>query len=176
MTPATPSSVGCPPTKQRIYPRPPVVPAEAGTQRKTKHVANHPLPLAPVIPSAPRHSRGARPVPRYGGGNPEPGDKRAGHPTNHSRRSPLPRWERARACPGLEPGVRVNHSRPSRTRRPKGAGHHSLYANPTTSVSATEALKPVIPSHPHRHSRACGNPEPGDKWERGIIAHLRKSA
>ncbi len=24
--------------------------------------------------------------------------------------SPLPRWERARACPGLDPGVRVNHT------------------------------------------------------------------
>ena len=170
MTLATPSSEACPPTKQRGYPRPPRRSRGGGNPEKNKaRRQSHARAL-------PRHSRGACPVPRYGGGNPEPGDKRAGHPTNHSRRSPLPRWERARACPGLDPGVRVNHSRPSRTRRQKGAGHHSPYANPTTSVSATEALKPVIPSHPHRHSRAGGNPEPGDKWERGIIAHLRKSA
>ena len=168
MTLATPSSEACPPTKQRGYPRPP---PSFPRRREPREKQSTPPITRPRTPTS--FPRGLPRTPIRG---PEHGKKRAGHPTNHSRRSPLPRWERARACPGLEPGVRVNHSRPSRTRRPKGAGHHSLYANPTTSVSATEALKPVIPSHPHRHSRAGGNPEPGDKWERGIIAHLRKSA
>ena len=75
MTLATPSSEACPPTKQRGYPRPPpVVPAEAGTQRKTKHAANHTPAYSHVIPAGPA------PYPDTGAGTQNPGTKGRGIP------------------------------------------------------------------------------------------------
>ena len=77
---------------------------ERARVRVTPRGDAHPQPHPPSFPRTPRHSRGACPVPRYGGGNPEKNKPRRPHPLSlgergASKRSPKDRHESG-VCPG----------------------------------------------------------------------------